>query len=89
MLQMTITATPMTATRQLVWQVSNSGARQDQTDRNDDGASHHRRKETHDTLGAKGAEERRKHRIKQAGASNAQSKQQGKSSVSPLGAIAA
>ena len=52
--------------------VGNGGARQDQTDRNDDGASHHRRKEAHDALGAKRAEECRKYRIEQTGAGNAQ-----------------
>ena len=52
--------------------VGNSGACQDQTDRNDDGASHHRREEAHDALGTKRTEERREHRIEQAGAGNAQ-----------------
>ena len=52
--------------------VSNGRACQDQADGNDDGASHHRREETHDTLGAKGAEQGRKHRIEQAGTSYAQ-----------------
>ncbi len=43
--------------------VGNCGACQDQTDRNDDGARHYRRKEAHDALGAKRAEECRKYRI--------------------------
>ena len=51
--------------------VSNSGTCRDQADGNDDGASHHRREEAHDALGAKGAEERRQHRIEQAGTSYA------------------
>ena len=52
--------------------VGNGRARQDQADGNDDGTGHHRRKEAHDTLGAKCAEQRRQHRIEQAGAGNAQ-----------------
>ena len=52
--------------------VGNSGARQNQADGNNDGAGHHRRKEAHDALGAKGAEECRQHRIEQAGTSYAQ-----------------
>ena len=52
--------------------VGNSGACQDQTDRNDDGARHHRREEAHDALGTKRTEERREHRIEQSGAGNAQ-----------------
>ena len=48
--------------------VSNSGTCQDQADGNDDGTSHHRRKEAHDALGAKRAEQGRQHRIEQAGA---------------------
>ena len=52
--------------------VGDGRACQDQADGNDDGTGHHRRKEAHDALGAKGAEERRKYRIEQAGAGNAQ-----------------
>ena len=52
--------------------VGDSRACQDQADGNDDGAGHHRRKEAHNALGAKGAEQRCQHRIEQTGAGNAQ-----------------
>ena len=52
--------------------VGNGRACQDQTDRNDDRASHHRWEEAHDALGAKGAEQGRQHRIEQTGAGYAQ-----------------
>ena len=52
--------------------VGNGGARQNQADGNDDRARHHRRKEAHNALGAKRAEERRQHRIEQTGAGYAQ-----------------
>ena len=52
--------------------VGNGRARQDQADGNNDGTSHHRRKEAHDALGTKCAEQRRQHRIEQAGAGYAQ-----------------
>ena len=52
--------------------VGDGRACQDQADGNDDGAGHHRREEAHDALGAKRAEQSRKHRIEQAGTSYAQ-----------------
>ena len=52
--------------------VGDSRACQNQADGNDDRASHHRREEAHNALGAKGAEQDRQHWIEQAGTSYAQ-----------------
>ena len=52
--------------------VGDGRACQDQADGNDDGASHYRREEAHNTLGTKRAKQGRQHRIEQAGTSYAQ-----------------